>query len=347
MARTLVGLDVGSHSVKVVELARAGGKFRIARAAVVPTPPGAVVDGAPGDPRSLGTAIRAAFDQSGIRNRRVNTALGGRAVVIREIRLPTMPDEELAQAVRFEAERYLPAGSKEAAVDFQVLERVQEGQTTRLDVLFVAARREVVDSFAAALQGAGVTPEVLEVTSFALMRLFQEDAREGAVVLADIGADSTDLLVVHGGRLRLGRTVPVAGNALTRAVAGVLGLETSAAQAAKEERGVATTGPGSVADPASARIADAIVPVLGDILTEVRRSIDYFQSRWTGEAVRKVILVGGTARLRNLPALFADELNLPVEVGDTFRAASADGLDPAMAPVLAVAVGLALRGAEP
>ncbi len=346
MPRTLVGLDVGSHSIKVVELSRAGGKFRIARAAVVPTPRGGVVDGVPQDPRSLGTAIRAAFDQARIRNRHVNTALGGRAVVIREIRLPAMPDEELAQAVRFEAERYLPVGSKDAAVDFQVLERVQEGQTTRLDVLFVAARREVVEGFSAALQTAGVTPQVLEVTSFGLMRLFQKEAVDGAVVLADIGADATDLLVVHRGRLRLARTVPVAGNALTRAVAGMLGLEASAAQLAKEEKGVATSG-GPVTDPASARISNAITPVLTDILTEIRRSIDYFQSRWTGEVVRKVIVVGGTARLQNLAALFADELNLPVEVGDTFRVVSPDGLDPALAPVLAVAVGLALRGAEP
>jgi type IV pilus assembly protein PilM len=346
MAGTLVGLDVGSHSVKVVELARAGGRLRIARSAVVPTPPGGLVEGAVGDPKVLGPAIRRAFDQAGIRNRRVNTALSGRAVVVREIRLPAMPDEELAQAVRFEAERYLPAGSKDAAVDFQVLERVQEGQTTRVDVLFVAARRELVDGFTSALQEAGVTPEVLEVTSFALMRLFQEEAKEGAVVLADLGADSSEILVVHKGRLRLARTIPVAGNSLTRAVAGLLGLEPSAAQAAKEEKGVAVSNPASLHDPTSARIADAIVPVLGDILTEVRRSVDYFYSRWAGESVRKVILTGGTARLQNIAALFADELNVPAEVGDTFRVVSADGLDSSLAPVLATATGLALRGAE-
>ncbi len=347
MAGTLVGLDVGSHSIKAVELARAGGRFRIARAGVVPTPPGAVVEGAAGDPKVLGPAVRRALEQAGIRNRRVNAALSGRAVVVREIRLPQMPDEELAQAVRFEAERYLPAGSKDPAVDFQVLERVQEGQTTRLDVLFVAARREVVDGFVAALGEAGVSPEVLEVTSFALMRLFQDEGREGAVVLADLGADSSDILVVHNGRLRLARTVPVAGNALTRAVAGLLGLEPGAAQAAKEEKGVAVANPASLSDPASARIADAILPVLGDILTEVRRSMDYFSSRWAGEPVRKVILTGGTARLQNLPALFADELNVPVEVGDAFRVLPAERVDPALGPVLATAAGLALRGTEP
>jgi len=347
MAGTLVGLDVGSHSVKVVELARAGGRLRVARAATVPTPPGGVVEGAVGDPKVLGGAVRRAFEQAGIRNRRVNTALSARAVVVREIRLPQMPDEELVQAVRFEAERYLPAGSRDAAVDFQVLERVQEGQTTRLDVLFVAARREVVDGFTAALQEAGVTPEVLEVTSFALMRLFQDEAKDGAVVLADLGADSSDILVVHKGRLRLARTVPVAGNALTRAVAGLLGLEPAAAQAAKEERGVAVANPTSLSDPMSARIADALVPVLGDILTELRRSMDYFYSRWPGEPLKKVVLTGGTARLQNIAALFADELNVPVEVGDAFRVVAGDGLDPALAPVLATAVGLALRGAEP
>lgn len=347
MAGSLVGLDVGSSTIKVVELARAGGRFRISRSAVVPTPPGGWMEGGPGDPQVLGPAIRRAFEQAGIRHRQVNTALSGRAVVVREIRLPNMPEEELAQAVRFEAERYLPAGSKEAAVDFQILEQVQEGQTSRLDVLFVAARRELVDAFTSALQQARVVPEVLEVTFFALMRLFQQEAREGAVVLVDLGAESSDILVVHKGRLRLARTVPVAGNALTRAVAGLLGLEPPAAQAVKEEKGMAVTNPASLSDPTSARVAGAIGPVLGDILTELRRSMDYFYSRWAGEPVRKVILTGGTARLQNITALFADELNVPVEVGDTFRVVTADGLDPAMAPVLATAVGLALRGSEP
>ncbi|MER3455821.1 MAG: hypothetical protein C4303_00990 [candidate division GAL15 bacterium] len=347
MARSLVGLDVGSHSVKAVELVRAGGRFRVAHAAVVATPPGGVVDGAAQDPKVLAPAIREAFDRARIRNRRVNTALSGRAVVVREVRLPTMPDAELAQAVRFEAERYLPAASKDAAVDFQILERVQEGQTTRLDVLFVAARRDVVDGFSLALREAGVTPEVLEVTSFALMRLFQSETQEGAVVLADLGADSSDILVVHKGRLRLARSVPVAGNALTRAVAGRLGLEPTAAQAAKEEKAVAVANPARLTDRVCARVAEAILPVLGDILTELRRSIDFFQSRWPGEAVQKVILSGGTARLSNIAALFADELGVPVEVGDPFRVAAADGVDPALGPVLATAVGLALRGAEP
>ncbi|MDR5683550.1 MAG: type IV pilus assembly protein PilM [Armatimonadota bacterium] len=346
MAGTVVGLDIGSSTIKVAEVARASRDFRIARAAVVPTPYGAVLEGAVANTEALKDAISAAFQQAGIRNRRVNTALGGKAVVVREIQLPGMPDEELAQAVRFEAERYLPVSGENLAVDYHVFERAKQGQRERTEVLFVAARRDVVDGFVNVMRQAGVTPEVMEVTSFALMRAFQKETSDGALLIADLGAESTDVIVVHDGRLRLSRSVPVGGNMLTRAVAAALDLEPTAAQVVKEEKAVAPLGRGVPEDPTAARVVEAVAPVIGDMVTEIRRSVEFFQSRGS-DRVRKAILVGGTARMPNLPALFADELGLPVEVGDVLVAMPADHAPAGSGPVIAAAVGLALRGAEP
>jgi type IV pilus assembly protein PilM len=347
MAGTLVGLDVGSNTIKVAEVARAGRDFRIARAAVVPTPSGAVLEGAVANTEAVRDAVSSAFQQAGIRNRRVNTALGGKAVVVREIQLPAMPDEELAHAVRFEAERYLPVPSDNLAVDYHIVEKAKQGQRERTEVLFVAARRDVVDGYVGVLQQAGVTPEVMEVTSFALIRAFQREAGDGAILIADLGAESTDLVVVENGRLRLSRTVPLGGNMLTRAVSAALDLEPAAAQIVKEEKGSALLGRGFPEDPTVARVAEAIAPVIGDILTEVRRSVEFFHSRATGQQIRKAVLVGGTARLPNLPALFADELGLPVELGDVLVGMPGAHVPPEAGPVIAAAVGLALRGAEP
>jgi type IV pilus assembly protein PilM len=342
MARTYVGLDVGSKTVKAVELRRLRDGFRIERFAVVPMPAGGLVEGVVVDSGKVSEAVRAAFQQAGIHHRRVVTALGSKAVVVREIQLPEMPEEELDRAVRFEAERYLPVAGEDLRVDYQVV----EGAHGQVSVLFAAARREVVDNFVQALEGAGVTPEVLEVTTFALARLFRGDAQQGAIMVADMGAEGTDLLVLQGDRLRLSRMIPTGGNVLTRAVAAVLELEPAAAEVVKEEKAVAPVGRTLPEDPTSARVAEAISPVLGDLVTETRRSMEFFVARSGGQEIRKVVLTGGSSRMPNLAAFLAEELGVPVEVGDAFRIAPADPRAEGLGPVVAVATGLALRGAE-
>lgn len=342
MARTYVGLDVGSKTVKAVELRRLREGFRIARLAAVPMPAGGLVEGAVADPGKVGEAVRAALQQAGIRHRRVVTALGSKAVVVREIQLPEMPEEELDRAVRFEAERYLPVAGEDLRVDYQVLDRAH-GQVS---VLFAAARREVVDNFVQALEGAGITPEVLEVTTFALARLFRTQAQGGPIMVVDIGAEATDLLVLQGDRLRLSRTIPTGGNVLTRAIAAVLELEPTAAEVVKEEKAVAPVGRTPPEDPTAARVADAISPVLGDLVTEMRRSMEFFLSRAGGQELQKVMVTGGTSRMPNLAAFLADELGVPVEVGDAFRIVPPEPRAEGLGPVVAVATGLALRGTE-
>jgi type IV pilus assembly protein PilM len=346
MARTPVGLDIGAGAIKVVELARGRDGYRIARLGSARTPVGALLEGVAADPEKLGAAIRAALEEAGIRHRRVVTALGSRAAVVREIQIPEMPEEELRNAVRFEAERYVPVAGEDLRVDYQVVEEVQEGARKQLSVLFAAARAEVVEGFVRALQVAGLGAEVLEVTAFALARVFRQEAMEGPVLVADIGADTTEILIVHRDRLHLSRTLVTGGNTLTRAVAAALDLEPGAAEVVKEEKAVAPVGSLPAEDPSSARVAEAISPVLADIVTEIRRSAEFFLTRSGGREIHKVLLAGGTARIPNLSAFFADELGLPVEVGDVFRYYPTERPVQGGGPAFAVATGLALRGLE-
>src|SRR5579885_1244779 len=212
--RSWVGLDLGSYALKVVEVVRSNGGVKVARMAMAQTPPGAVAEGVAVDPEALAPAIRALLGEAGIKGKRVVTALGGEAVIVRELKVPDMPESELEQAVAFEAERYLPAGVKEVSRDFQVLGKVpEEGQ---LEILLVAARKELIDQQIAPLQKTGVTPAVLEVTPFSMLR---------AVVYVDLGAETSDILIVEGQRLRLARNIARGGSALTRAVAESLSLE--------------------------------------------------------------------------------------------------------------------------
>lgn len=347
-SRSWIGLDLGSHTLKAVEVAPAGGSsFKVSRLGVAPTPPGAITDGFAAGADALGAAIKNLLSTAGIRGNRVVTALGGEAVIIRELKLPEMPEAELEQAIAYEAERYLPYGVRDVSRDFQVLGKAaEEGQ---IEILLVAARKEVVNRQLAALQSIGLSANVLDVAPFSMLRAVGARNGDGAtVVYVDLGAESSDIIIMEGDRLRLCRNISTGGNAITKAIAEAMSLELPAAQTLKEDRAQLLLEGQQPDDPTVGHLHEAILPVINSIFTEVRRSLDYYQTRSRGQAVGRVLLTGGTAKLRNLAPFLSEELGLPVEVGNPFAAFRAEAAFPQeylndIAPMMAVAVGLALR----
>lgn len=354
-AKSFVGVDIGSHAIKVVELAPAGGRFRVLHAGVGDTPPGAVKEGVMVEPQAVGAAVRQVFSASGVKPGRVVSAVGGQAVIVRELKLPPMSDDELRQAARFEAERYIPYGVKEVNMDFDVIgETVEEGQK-KIVVLLVAARREIVDKHVQALEAAGLQPFVLDVESFAVMRALDPQVRSDgaeAAVFVDLGAETTDIVITEGGQLRLTRNVNIGGDNLTRVVATKLDVEFQSAERLKEEKGaVLLEGEPAPEDRTVVSLHDVMLPILGDLATEIRRSLDYFQTRWRESRVGRVVISGGTARLANLARFLTLELGVETVLGDPFTLCDvSDRVLPAevrrqAAPSMATAVGLGMRGA--
>ncbi len=355
--RASVGLDLGSHTLKAVEVVPQNGGIRISRIATAPTPVGAVVEGVATDAALLGPAIGALLGEAGIRVKRVVTAVGGEAVIIRELKLPEMPEAELQRAVAFEAERYLPAGVQEVSRDFQVLG--ESGEEKQLDILLVAARKELVDRQLAPLHATGLSSSIMEVTSFSMVRAFESspEQRDGsagegeAIVYVDLGAQSSDIIVMERDRLRLARNISIGGNALTQAIAETMDLEPGAAESLKEREAQLYLHGEQPSDVMLGRVHDAMLPVLNSIFTEVRRSMDFYTARSRGQSISKVVLSGGTAKLKNLAPYLSDELGVPVEIGNPFGSRQVDPSIPPdrladVAPTMAVAVGLALRGAR-
>jgi type IV pilus assembly protein PilM len=349
--RSWIGLDIGSYALKAVEVVASNGGFKVSRIGTTLTPPGAVAEGVATNPKDLTIALRTLLAEAGIKGRRVATALGGEAVIIREIKVPEMPDAELEQAVTFEAERYLPVGVRDVSRDFQVLGKVPE--EAQLEVLLVAARKELVDRQLAPLKMMGLTSTVLEVTPFSMMRAVAsaEAEPDRTAVYLDLGAESSDILIMEGDRLRLARNITVGGNAITNAIAQAFNIEFSVAQTLKEHEAKILLEHERTEDPTVGGIHDAILPVIGSILTEIRRSLNFFQARSRGQAITKVVLTGGTAKLKNLVPYLSEELGLPVELGDPFSKVPADSSFPPefltdVGPMMATAVGLALRGAQ-
>jgi len=347
-SRSAIGLDLGSHTLKAVEMTPVGrGSFKVTRLGVAPTPAGAVADGVAASAEPLAVAVRNLLSTAGIRGSRVVTALGGEAVIVRELKLPQMPEAELEQAVAYEAERYLPYGVREVSRDFQVLGKApEEGQ---IEILLVAARKEVVNRQLAVLQMTGLSAGILDVAPFSMLRAVGRGDGAGTVVYVDLGAESSDIIIMEGDRLRLARNISTGGNALTKAIAEGLTLEMGAAQTLKEERAQLMLEGQQPSDTTVAHIHEAILPVVNSIFTEVRRSLDYYQTRSRGQTITKVVLSGGTAKLRNLAPFLSEELGLPVELANPFATLKTDAAVRKeylsdLAPIMAVAVGLALRG---
>src|SRR3990170_8287854 len=240
-SKSFIGLDIGSQMIKAVELEPNGGGFRVLHAGSGLTPPGAVREGIVTEAHVLGDAIRRVLSASGIRRGRVVSAVGGQAVIVRELKMPKMAKADLLQAVRFEAGRYLPYSVRDVSMDFDVLgELIEEGQP-KVEVLLVAARQEVGDKHLDALRGGGLQPFVVDVESFATMRALEPQSRSDggppAAVFVGLGAETTDILVTERDRLRLTRHVNIGGNNLTRAVASRLDVEFSVAEGLKQEKG--------------------------------------------------------------------------------------------------------------
>lgn len=353
-SKSLIGIDIGSHAIKAVELARAGGRFRVLHAGSADTPPGSVKEGVIVEPQGVGAAIRQVFATSGIKAKSVVSAVGGQAVIVRELKLPPMSDEELRQAARFEAERYIPYGVKEVNMDFDVIGETTEENQKKVVVLLVAARREIVDKHVQALEVAGLEPFVLDVESFAVMRSLDSQANGPgeAVVFVDLGAETSDIVITEGGQLRLTRNVNIGGDALTRAIATRLEMEFKSAEQLKEEKGVVLLeGEPLPEDRTVLSLHEVMLPILGDLATEIRRSLDYFQTRWRESRVGRVMLSGGTAKLQNLDRFLSLELGVETVVGDPFLSCEVSErvLPPHIrkdeASSMATAVGLAMRGA--
>jgi type IV pilus assembly protein PilM len=340
-----VGVDIGSAAIKVVELAgdahAAEGQGRVVRAASGPTPEGTLAEGRIADVPAVGRALRDLVQNAGIRSRRTVAAVNGQVALMREVRMPQLPPDEMRQAARFEVERYLPYPISEVTFDTVVVGEGRDGAAAKVDVLVVAARTEVLHQHAAALQAAGLEPAVLEVEPLAVMRaVASRAAADQATACIHLGSSVTMILVAEGQAPRVIRTVAFGTAHLLEAAASRLGA-TGEAPAVLQARLAGSGGevPG---------LREAIDDSLSPLVTEVRRSLEYYGGRHRSVMPERVVVTGGGAALPGIAASLTSALDMTVELGDPFAALG--GLPPGIAadtgPAYAVAAGLAQRGVD-
>lgn len=366
---TVVGVDIGSRLIKVVqaEAGRGAGEWRITRAAVGATPPEAVRDGVVVDRRAVAQALRDLFQLAAIEATGASAAISGSSVIVRHVKMPRMAESVLRKSVRFEAGKYISTSVEDSLIEFEITGPVP-GEADKMGVMLVAAPNDMVESRLLTLSEAGVEPVAVDIEAFALQRALLDlsSTRPGdglTLALLDIGAVTTDVNIVTNGQFALTRNISIAGDNFTGALkAASSRQEWSELEELKAQVDMSTLLSPD-ADPEQIGLARAVQPVMDELLREVRRSTNYYQSQLNdpassilppgvGEgsgAVSKIVITGGSAKMRGLESYMSARLGVPVEVWNVFDNPALDTT--AFAPsflqenhaLLTTGVGLALK----
>ena len=345
----LVGLDIGTSSVKAVQLQRLRNRYRLVELGMAPLHPETIVDGLIMDADAVSSAIRRIFEENRIDTKEVAVSVSGHSVIVKKITVPEMKAAELRGGIAWEAEQHIPYSIEDVNLDFQILGTGVPGKG-EMDVLLVAVKKDIVNQYLAVISAAGLRAAVVDVDAFAMENAFEmfEQARPDEVVaLVNVGAAITTINVLHGGLSEFTRDSSLAGNRYTESLQKGLGVSYEQAETLK--MGGVVQGH----DAADAR--RVIETVNGELAGEIRRSFEFYRSSMQGSAIHRIVLSGGCARLPDLSSYLSQALELPVEIANPLREIAADSkkFDPEylsfIAPQMAVGVGLALRepGDEP
>ncbi|KKU63674.1 MAG: Type IV pilus assembly protein PilM [Candidatus Amesbacteria bacterium GW2011_GWA1_47_16] len=332
-----LGIDIGTASIKLVELFPVGkGKWKLGAIGSEITPPGGVL----GNQNNLGViaaAVGKTVKESGAKNRRVAAALPEEQVSSHVVEIPLMSDEEVKQALQWQVEQYIPIPADKAVWSHEIIRRDEAGGG--MEVLLVAAAKNLVDSFVRVFDMAGLEVVALETELMATARAVVP-ADVPLSMIVDIGAKSTDLGIVRAGQMVFARTIPTAGEAFTRAIEAALGLASGQAEEYKRTYGFDT-------QKMQGKITEAMKPVMNVITAEVRKTGDFYMSKHRGEQVKLVTLSGGVALVPEVVNVLSGLLGMEVAVGNPFNRIEMDKNKTSqllgLGPFYAVAAGLAMR----
>src|SRR5512136_1175398 len=347
MARSkpAVGLDIGSSSVKLVQLKEKKGGFQLLAFGSAPLPPEAIVDGALMNSAAIVQAIQELAAQQKVKAREVAIGVRGHSVIIKKISMPRMSQEELDESIQWEAEQYIPFDVKDVNIDTQIL-TPEADAAGQMDVLLVAAKKDMINDYTSVCAEAGLNCTVVDVDAFAVQNAWEtsyEQVPNQPVVLVNFGAAVTNINVVVNGLAAFTRDITMGGNAFTEEIQKQLNISYEEAQALN------VGGQGETHAVIAHEVERVIQSGADQMGGEIQRSLDFYSSTAADSHVGKVFLSGGTARIPALFKVIEQRSGVPVEVVNPFRKVEVDNrrFDPAVimnaAPAAAVAVGLALR----
>ena len=342
--KPLVGLDIGSSSMKAVELVKFKKGYQLTGLAYEPLAPDAVVDGAIMDAPAVSETIKQSFAAAKFKPKGVATGVSGHSVIVKRVVVPAATPDEVETSIQVDAEQYIPFDIAEVNLDYQV---VGPGTTATeeagMEVVLVAAKKDKIQNHTNVISLAGRTPEIVDIDAFALQNAFEANYTVDAdapVALLNIGASLMNINISKGGMPLFIRDVSVGGNQYTDILQKELQLNFQEAEDLKLGK-------------AGGSEAEMVQPLLESItemlIMEVQKTFDFFRETYPSETISQVLISGGTSRMIGLADHIQATFGYPTEILDPFKSISISPKVDAekvtsLGPALAVAVGLALRG---
>jgi len=340
--KELIGLDIGSSSIKAVELDWGKRTPKLKHFGMIPLPPEAIVDGAFMDSASIVESIRSLIEGLRIKTKQVGVSISGHSVYIKTINVPTMSEVQLEESIKWEAEQQIPFDIEDVNLDFQILD--EQVSPDQMPVLLVAAKKDMINDYTAVIEEAGLQPTIVDVDVFAIENAYNlnfESPGDEVVALVNIGASVMNINILKGGTSAFTRDISIGGRQITEEIQKRLKMTYEEAEALKvRERD---------AGAQSVEVEKIIQATAEQLATEVRRSLEFFAASSSGGEIKKIFLSGGCAKIQLLPGLIEERISMPVEVFNPFAKieCNPDAFDPEyikqIAPLAAVGVGLALR----
>jgi type IV pilus assembly protein PilM len=339
--KEIVGIDIGSSSVKLVQLKEYKGAYQLQNVGILPLPSEAIVDNSLMDTTSIVEATKTLLRSLGVKAKEAACSISGNSVIIRKISLPAMTSEELEDQILWEAEQYIPFDINDVHVDFEILssDLVDTGKMT---VLLVASKKDIINEYVSVFNEAGIKLVVVDVDSFAIQNAFElnyDNEYENVVALINIGASIMNMNIVKGGVSLFTRDVQIGGNLYTEEIQRQLSLN------GEEAEKIKLTGE----YPDQSKLQDIIGRVNETLSLEIMRSLDFYNSSADDQKITKVYLSGGCAKVAQLPAAVSQRLGLPVDTLNPFLKLKYNEkeFDPEylqeIGPFVVVAMGLAMR----
>jgi type IV pilus assembly protein PilM len=337
----IVGLDIGSSAVKLVELKGAkGGRYTLVHAGHATLSPEAIVEGTVMDSSLVVEVAQRVMQEQSVKNSSVGISLSGLSVAIRKIQVPAMSDAELAESIHWEAEQYLPFDVNEVNLDYVVL----GSDADTMDVLLVAAKKDRIADYTGIVTQLGKSPSLVDVDVFALQNAYEQNygpASDRVVALVNIGAHIMNVNILAFGQSVFWRDIVFGGNAYTEAIQRELNLTREQAEGVK-------TGE-QLGDHTPQTILGILNGVSEDLAAELQKTFEFFYTTSSHDRVEEIVLAGGSSHILNLEEVLKERLGARVEVMNPFREIdySASDFPPEWlnrhAASMAIAVGMALR----
>ncbi len=339
----IVGLDIGSRSIKAAELTETKQGLSLKRLGIMDIAHGAIEEGTINDPETVAESIKQLFKSYNIKESNVAVSIGGYSVIVKKISVQTMDEEKLQETIHFEAEQYIPFDISDVNLDFQILGE-SESNPGQMNVFLVAAKKEMVNDYINLVNLAGLNPCIVDIEAFALQNTFEAnyDMQSENTALIDIGASKTSLNILKGNSSLFMRDVSLGCGQINQKIMSLI-------ECSFEEAEQLKYGDDKPDRLTSEDLKGIVSSVVTDWCTEIRRALDFFYSTYPEDQIKRIILSGGGANIGEFRELLATEASAEVEAINPFKNFEIDpkNFDDAfikqIAPQAAISMGLAMR----